>query len=108
MVRDYNVWSADEDARLLLLRDDQKLPFRDIDRDLGRSLESSSARYRTLRGLRKTDKKMGRRTERAIVEEATRQRHDASAREHVSLTAILLGDPLPGRSALDQKRMASP
>lgn len=40
----------------------------------------------------------------AVPREALADRDRRMALEHASLTAALLGDPLPGRSALDKRR----
>lgn len=120
----YPVWTAEEDARLL-----EKLAGRT---GLGqkfwisfaeefpeRSFYALRQRYLVLRMLAQGRKREHRqrsrattgrirRTQRETVQAAVRAREAAESVAPASLTAALLGDPLPGRSALDRLRAGIP
>ncbi|MET4341972.1 hypothetical protein [Bradyrhizobium sp. RT9a] len=110
MTRIYRKWSHDEDAQLLFLREHAKMCFGDIDKVLELRKGASCDRYRVLRPkpYRVTVDAQQRRTENIVEKEAARARQIAcQAPPPTSLTASFFGDPPPGRSALDQKRMAA-
>lgn len=116
----YPVWTPEEDARLL-----EKLAGRQglgqkfwigfAEEFPGRSFYALRQRYLVLRMAAEGRKRIyppkprvttgrERRTQRQIVHAALHARKAAERLQPASLTAALLGDPLPGRSALDRKR----
>jgi len=116
----YPVWTPEEDARLL-----EKLAGRQhlgqkfwigfAAEFSGRSFYALRQRYLVLRMAAQGIKREApvrsrvttgreRKTPREIVQVAIRAREAAERLQPESLTAALLGDPLPGRSALDRKR----
>lgn len=109
-MRNYRRWTAEEDARLLHLHDVKGWFFNAIDVELGRVNKASSDRYKRLMGQRGNVPRQPRtKTSRTVLRDAIRADDIARASAgHTSITAMLLGDPPPGRSALDQKRMISP
>lgn len=94
-------WSKADRDELVRLRTIEGRSFPEIDRALGRSDSASAQKFRSLRP--EPDAAPNGIERRAI--------HAAKhVPEHTSLTAAQLGDPLPGRSALDRLRagMAEP
>jgi hypothetical protein len=96
-------WSQVEIAEMVHLRDVEKLTFWEIDARLGRKKGSSNSKYHMvdcatpLHGPAEAG---------ANIKITPAQLADRDARkrlEHSSLTAAFCGDPLPGRSALDQR-----
>lgn len=65
--------------------------FRDIDTALGRRPNSSAAKYAELRSKARA------------AELRAPKPSPAPTASHATLTALIFGDPLPGRSALDQR-----
>lgn len=85
-------WS-DSDVRILLrMRNEEKRTFAEIDIALNRAEGASCGKWSMMR-----------------FQQATAMPDDFAPPPkvyHTSLTAELFGDPLPGRSALDQKRQS--
>jgi hypothetical protein len=111
MTRSYRKWTHDEDAQLLFLHEGVKMAFGEIDRMLKRHEGAAGKRYKLLRpeDHRVTLAPEARRTSNIVLKEAARVRQIAcAAAPPASLTAAFFGDPPPGRSALDKRRMASP
>jgi hypothetical protein len=88
-------WSHADVRILIHMRVVEKRPFPAIDAALNRPEGSSSSKFHTLRQPGVTV---------PVVE--AKQAAPKVGLSHTSLTAELCGDPLPGRSALDQKRQA--
>jgi hypothetical protein len=99
-------WTADEDARLVHLHEVQGWFLNAIDVELGRPNKSSSERYRLLkRRCGSEPDKPPRRSSRTLLRDAIRAHEAARARGgNASIPEMVLGDPPPGRSALDQRR----
>lgn len=87
-------WTAAEQAELWRLRTVEKQTFPAIDKLLGRTLGCSAQKFS---GLRRDPVAANGIELRAI-------HAPKKVPEHTSLTAAQLGDPLPGRSALDRLR----
>ncbi len=97
-----NPWTAAEIARLRHLRDIDHMAFQDIARELVRTEKSCHAKYWAMREsiLLTRQPEAGMRinvTPEAIADRDARYQ----LRMQQSPVAALLGDPLPGRSALD-------
>ncbi|WP_439392360.1 hypothetical protein ACRQ5Q_22455 [Bradyrhizobium sp. PMVTL-01] len=107
MARDYRKWTHDEDTQLLFLREHVKMSFADIDVILKRKPDAARGRYRVLRpqAYRIKVAPTERHTRNIVEREALRARQAASLAPPLSMTAAFFGDPPPGRSALDKKRM---
>lgn len=90
-LQEQRLWSADDVARLIRLREQDGLTWAEIDQALGRR-STSAEKYRKLC------------REASPVSTLTKRRPQVPAVAHRSLTAQLLGDPPPGRSALDKMR----
>jgi hypothetical protein len=87
---------TDTDVKILIqMRNVEKRSFPEIDVALNRPEGSACAKYHTLRlpGV-------------AVPAIEPKQAAPQVNLSHKTLTAELCGDPLPGRSALDRKRMA--
>ena len=96
-------WSSDDLAALQRLREVDGLTWSAIGRLLGRNLSSCHGRYHCMRRLVVEPKRERVPAPAAVfAERAARQ-----ALQHRDFTSEFFGDPLPGRSALDQRR-ASP
>lgn len=110
MARNYNRWTAEEDARLFHLHDVEGWFFNAIDVELGRANKASSDRYRLLMRQRgDAPKKPPTKTSRTLLRDAIRVHEVARITAgHTTITGMLLGDPPPGRSALDQRRTGGP
>lgn len=93
-------WTAAENAELLR-RCDAGEPFETLAGDLGRSADACKQRYNILKRP-VTVIAVGRADPAVTAAEAARLRRDPPV--HQSITAWFCGDPLPGRSALDQMR----
>lgn len=101
-----NPFTAELTAQLLHLRDVEGLSFPEIDKRLGRKPKSSAIKYAMLKGPQNPRKAVGERVQ-ADNRPAPQLIADAQARarlQHPTITAAFFGDPLPGRSALDQRR----
>lgn len=96
-------WSDADCTTLLRLRDVEHLDFTEIDRVLGRRAGCSGFKYRVLMDMPARPKFVT--GERAMVLSAAQiaDRDELARLRHHSITAALCGDPLPGRSALDQR-----
>lgn len=90
-------WTTQEMARLRKLREVDRLKWAEIDRLLDRPGGASWQKYRFLPGAAKSSYVTE--TKAALADRD--QRRDL---EHTSITSAVFGDPLPGRSALDQMR----
>lgn len=88
-------WSHADVRILIHMRVVEKRSFPAIDAALSRPEGSSSSKFHTLRQPGVT-----------VPAPEPKQAVPAFRIRHTSLTAELCGDPLPGRSALDQKRQA--
>ena len=94
-----NYWRPDEDRILLDARDNQRRSYGSISAQLtGRSAAACVRRYQLL----KCGSKTATRCDLVDVKRADQ------AAEPTTITGVLLGDPPPGRSALDQRRIARP
>lgn len=107
MTRRYQRWTAEEDAQLLHLYEVENKFFREIDVILQKPQGAAGDRYKLLmRDRGKAPVKPPNKTSRTMLRDAIRAHEtDRITAGHASITAMVLGDPLPGRSALDQKRM---
>lgn len=85
-------WTAETDAELRSLRDVEGFSYAKIAMRLGRSESACRARYANLQCLQ------------GPGAAETHAPPPARAPERVGLTAIVFGDPPPGRSALDRAR----
>ncbi len=104
MNRDYNRWTEEEDARLIQMRDVQRMMFKDIDKVLGRPHKSSNGRYHVLARNRGEEPPKVYKSSPTLMRDAVRGHESARvAAGHTTITGMLLGDPPPGHSALDQK-----
>lgn len=91
-------WSKDELDRLLYLRDVKAMSWPPIAEDLGRTKRSCQSRYWDIVNNRRRKALDG-------VTTIERKIHPSLNTNHYSsLTAMIFGDPLPGRSALDQMK----
>jgi hypothetical protein len=96
--RTFKSWTPEEHARLVALRAAEK-PWPDIATELGRSELACRTRYSNYQnggGFRRTRSEVN-----EAIAAAREERGSARPR---SLTAEFSGDPLPGRSALDQRQ----
>lgn len=110
----YPIWTAEEDARLIEICAAASVQgiaaWRAVAEEFpGRSYFAVRQHYLTLRqkaaGVTRTRRKERPAPERSRQMPASvPSASTIPATEHLSLTAALCGDPLPGRSALDQKR----
>lgn len=104
-------WTSDEVGRLLHMRDVERKSWPEIDTALGRGEQQAYNKYRDVKqpaARVRVSKSDGRGIGRDRLEAVIADRETRNLLAHTSLTAMVCGDPLPGRSALDQKRMASP
>lgn len=101
-------WSAEELARLRYLRDVLRWQFKAIGRDLGRTESSCNTKYVVSTDGPVTHGQLEAGMRVAVTPEALADR-DAryQLRMQQSPIAALLGEPLPGRSALDQREKRS-
>lgn len=102
-------WTKQDINQLVALREVEKKQFGEIDEILGRSINSSRAKYHNVKaleghpgdGMIRLDTSMRVSVSpRALAERDIR----SHALLHQSPTAALMGDPPPGRSALDRKQ----
>lgn len=89
------LWTPAEDALLLRMRDAEHLPFQEIIRHLNRTRDACKARYTLL----KKEPELVRAPINTIADRD--ERYQLWLRQPAA--AALLGDPLPGRSALDMR-----
>jgi len=94
MKYDNRPWSANDVLALVNLRDLEKMDWKHIGRLLNRPEEGCRSKYTALR--RGADQSAAATEAAALV-----------SKPHTSLTAALLGDPPPGRSALDQRNSSA-
>ena len=94
-------WTVEEDAQLLRLRAEGKT-FLTIAHRLGRRQRSCAEHYALLCGEPASGDYGGVRHE--PPPSILAERDACLSYGHVSLTAAICGDPLPGRSALDRRR----
>lgn len=94
-------WSPAQDAEMIHLREIEKLVWSSVDNRLGRSLGSSQSRYSRLLAAAGREVQTRGRPDPALL----RERDSYKRLEHSTLTAAFFGDPLPGRSALDERRL---
>lgn len=93
-------WTDEKRALLLSLRDDYKLSWPRIGQALNLTTERARVKYNELKGLAFEHKKRG-----ARPAEAAQTRITQAVRPRaVTLSQAILGDPPPGRSALDRKQ----
>lgn len=93
-------WGSDDIARLIEMREVQRMQYGDIDVALGRALGTSCSKYLALRrGLEAASNWNGR----IEITAAERERDARRHLTHSTLTGWVFGDPLPGRSALDRR-----
>ncbi len=92
-----HLWTRDEDTRLIHMRDVDHASIQDISRELKRTRDACKCRYTLLH----------KRTEPDPIHAPIDLIADRDARYRAgmrqSAAAALMGDPLPGRSALDQR-----
>lgn len=87
-------WTEADVQTLIRLRNVEGKLFSEIDRELGRAEGASCTKFQGLRrpsAVAANTEVIGYQTPKPLV-------------PHSTLTAAVLGDPLPGRSALDRKR----
>lgn len=101
-VTGHSGWSAAQDAEMIHLREVEKLVWNSIDNRVGRSLGASQSRYSRLLAAAGREVKTRGRPDLELLRERDARKH----MEHPTLTAAFFGDPLPGRSALDEYRAA--
>lgn len=89
------LWTPAEDALLLRMRDAEHLPFQEIIRHLNRTRDACKARY----ALLKKEPEFVRAPIDTIADRD--ERYQLWLRQPAA--AALMGDPLPGRSALDMR-----
>ncbi len=93
-------WIPAEDARLIHMRDVDHASIQNISRELKRTRDACKCRYTLLHKRTEPDPIRARID--LIADRDARYR--AGMRQ--SAAAALMGDPLPGRSALDQRRQS--
>ena len=104
-----HLWTPAEDALLLRMRDVEHLPFQEIIRHLNRTRDACKARYTHLNRTRDACKARYTllKKEPEFVRAPIDTIADRDERYQLWLrqpaAAALLGDPLPGRSALDMR-----
>lgn len=102
MTRQFTTWTHAEISKLRAMhaRGSTKEQIADA---LGRPLAGVDSKARSLALYWRKDKSAGWRTSDAELLQQAKRLIPPSTR-HGSLTAFIMGDPPPGRSALDQKR----
>ena len=99
-VRVQKAWPPEVTAQLIMLRDEARLGWTEIAKRLGRSSGTCWSKYAYIKNS--TPKNKIERRE-PIDMESHREWRRRQMLSPVSLTAALLGDPLPGYSALDKR-----
>jgi hypothetical protein len=89
-------WSAADIANLRRMREVERKTWKEIDRALNRALGSSCGKYARLRAIDRADEIAQEKRE------AKAERERLRGLSHLTITAAVFGDPLPGRSALDR------
>ena len=108
-------WTREEDQLLMWRRDGEHIKFASIAAELGKRVSTVMTRYHVLRRERASGAAgFGERLGYSAASSAQIAERDAltvarTEREEQAsvtgdVTALFFGDPLPGRSALDQKR----
>jgi hypothetical protein len=97
-------WSAVDLAEMIRLHEEESEPWAAIDKRLKRPDNASKTKYYALRRA-PAPPKPG--SDAGAAEAAMRELAVRQSLMPASLTAFLCGDPLPGRSALDEKRAAA-
>ena len=99
-------WPDADVERLLYKRDVEHKPFHVIDTELGRGVDCSRHKYQAIKAGASPRHGPPEEGNRIQISPAAAFDRDAryQARLLQSPAAALMGDPLPGRSALDQKR----
>ena len=102
----HRLWAAEDLARLKHMRDVHHMGFSQIGRELGRTASSCNTKYNVATDDPTPLHGMPEPGARITVTPAALADRDARYRLWLqqSPVAALMGDPLPGRSALDQKR----
>jgi len=95
-------WTDADIAEMNRLREVEHATWSEIDTRLGRPAGSSCGRYH---GARHSNVPPGGMVLRPEVIAALLDRDARKKLEHPTLTAAFFGDPLPGRSALDERRL---
>jgi hypothetical protein len=110
----YKSWTGKAIDRLLKLHDVDHLGWPDIAHELGYSLEQCVNRYQIVkgfrtRGYRRNNIALPKADERAVADRdmrnAAKLLRDEAATLRGDLTSIINGDPAPGYSALDRRKM---
>jgi hypothetical protein len=103
------LWDAEEVSRLRYLRDVLRWDFKAIGRDLGRTDASCNTKYNVITEGPTPVHGQPEQGMRVAVTPAALADRDAryQLRMQQSPIAALLGEPLPGRSALDQREKRS-
>lgn len=92
------LWTTERTRLLVHLRDEQKLSWARIGMAIGLTADRARVKYNEVKGLAFEDKKRGARPSDDIrITQAVRP-------QAITLAQAILGDPPPGRSALDRKR----
>lgn len=103
MSRQFTTWTHTEISKLRAMHA-SGWTKEQIAEALGRPLAGVDTKARSLALYWRKDKSAGWRTSDAELLEQAKKLIPPSAR-HASFTAFIMGDPPPGRSALDQKRV---
>lgn len=93
-------WPPEETAQLLRLRDECRLGWNEIAKRLGRPSGTCYSKYTYVKNS--TPKNKVARPE-PLNAESVREWLHRSSLSHQTLTAAIMGDPLPGYSALDRR-----
>ena len=110
----YKSWTGDAIDNLLKLRDVKHLDWPDIASELGYSNEQCINRYQIVkgfrtRGYRSKTHELPKADEKAVADRDTRDAakllRDEAAILRGDLTSIINGDPAPGYSALDRRKV---
>lgn len=99
-------WPKADEEELLRRRDEEHQSFPEIDAAMGRTPRSCRAKYHQLKADPNPRRGMPEPGMRVAVTPAALADRDARYRLRMlqPAAAAIMGDPLPGRSALDQKR----
>lgn len=96
----FHVWTDEEVARLLYLRDDEAMEFEDIGAELGIAGTACRGKYCAVKDRQRAARLGDKCPPKNFIDREARER----ARDSQSLTAAIFGDPPPGYSALDRRR----
>lgn len=112
----YKSWTGIAIDKLLALRDVEHLDWPDIADDLGYTLQQCVNRYQIVKGfrtrsLRRKNLGLPKADERAVadrdIRNAAKLLRDEAATLRGDLTSIINGDPDPGYSALDRRKVSA-